>query len=533
MKAVPVDPVAADSSRRKDAAGTWGRPLLKHMEELEDIDALINDVVQVEKRENGRTAAQIKIKTFANNFANIGNIGEDQRKSEQTILRKDGSGEETNGHICPPSPSPSPPPSLSRRKSGKRSSTTISRSTSGSPAKRRRAETSKSEQMENGSSAKNSQNGLPGEEKRKDVFHKSCLFFPNDVQLTPKERVDVTFEVKELKHVNVGVEVKSCFSFSYDRSLLSATEQKQLVSCCLIDAKPSQTVFKGRVIAAFTNTQDCGTLQLAKGMKVGVCKFQFPKFDKVSTAEGLAPMHNPVEKRRGEEMARVNTGSIDSAGCSTPANPLFPQTQADSALTQAAAEEKSGEQNENKKIHADTSLLQKVQDIVPDSIRMKHVETGLTLQKSSNELTGGTLINALGGVSTTSWHLKEDSVNVGTPKCVDGVKPVKVSPEDLGPSQSSLTALDPPHLQHTNTHNQDQLPTAEETEDKKFYIKKEDLKDVKCPDLFLENIRSGMPALEYSDPEICGFVDLYFAWCQAEGVSPSSEEGDELLQQVK
>ena len=73
--------------------------MLKPMEELEDIDALINDVVQVEKRENGRTAAQIKIKTFANNFANIGNIGEEQRKTEdvgQTILRRDGrSGGET------------------------------------------------------------------------------------------------------------------------------------------------------------------------------------------------------------------------------------------------------------------------------------------------------------------------------------------------------------------------------------------------------------------------------------------------------
>ena len=43
------------------------------MEELEDIDSLINDVVVgSDKREN---AAQIKIKTFANNFANIGNIG--------------------------------------------------------------------------------------------------------------------------------------------------------------------------------------------------------------------------------------------------------------------------------------------------------------------------------------------------------------------------------------------------------------------------------------------------------------------------
>ena len=59
------------------------------------------------------------------------------------------------------------------------------------------------------------------------------------------------------------------------------------------------------------------------------------------------------------------------------------------------------------------------------------------------------------------------------------------------------------------------------------------MKDVKCPDLFLENIRSGMTALEYSDPEICGFVDLYFAWCHAQEKAPTSEEGDELLQQVK
>jgi hypothetical protein len=128
------------------------------MEELEDIDALINDVVQVGQVvqvENGRTAAQIKIKPFANNFANIGNIGEEQRKVE-TILRQDGSNGngETNGHICPPSPSPSPPPSGSRRKAAKRSSTSGSRSTSGSPTKRRRAETSKSGQKENGSSAK-------------------------------------------------------------------------------------------------------------------------------------------------------------------------------------------------------------------------------------------------------------------------------------------------------------------------------------------------------------------------------------------
>ena len=517
------------------------------MEELEDIDALINDVVQVEKRENGRTAAQIKIKTFANNFANIGNIGEEQRKTEdvgQTILRRDGrSGGETNGHICPPSPSPSPPPpppSVSRRKSAKRSSTSGSRSSSGSPAKRRRAETSKSEQKENGS--KNSQNGLLlGEEKSKDVFHKSFLFFPHDVQLSPKERVDVTFEVKELKDVNnVGVEVKSCFSFSYDRSLLSATEQKLLVSCCLIDAKPSQTVFGGRVVAAFTNVQDSGTLQLAKGMKIGVCKFQLPKSDKVSTKERFAPMHNPCEKR-GEERARVNTGSIDSAGCGTAPTPQFREIQPDSALTQAATEEKPDAQNENKKIvgiHTDTSLLQKAQDIVPDSTRMKPVKTGLTLVSSSNEL-----INSLGGASTTTlWHLKEDSGNVATQfvdgvvataqrgKCVDAAKPVKVFPEDLGPSQSSLTAFPPPHLQHINTYNH---LAAEEIEEKKFDIKREDLKDLKCPDLFLENIRSGMPALEYLDPEICGFVELYFAWCQAEGVAPTSEEGDELLQQVR
>ena len=59
------------------------------MEELEDIDALINDVP--EKREYGETAAQIKVKTFANNFANIGNIGEERRttqaKVQKTILR--------------------------------------------------------------------------------------------------------------------------------------------------------------------------------------------------------------------------------------------------------------------------------------------------------------------------------------------------------------------------------------------------------------------------------------------------------------
>ena len=506
------------------------------MEELEDIDALINDVVLVgsaEKRENGRTAAQIKVKTFANNFANIGNIGEEQRKTEekkvsQTILRKDGG--EMNGHICPPSPSPSPspPPSVSRQKAAKRSSTNGNRLASGSPMKRRRAETSMSEQMENGTA----KNGLVGEEKTKDAFHKSFLFFPNDVQLTPKERVDVTFEVKELREVNVGVEVKSCFSFSYDRTLLSAAEQQQLVRCCLIDAKPSQTVLGGRVIAAFTNTQNCGSLQLAKGMKIGVCRFQLPKFDKVS-----APMGDPCANRR-EEMLGVNTGNcIDSAACTAATR----ETQPDSALTQAATEEKSGALNENKKIggiHADTSLLQKVQDIVPDSIGMRPVkagcDTGLILESSSNVLTGGELINGLDGVSTTSWHLKEDSGNDATEqaKCVDGAKPVKVCPENLlPPPQSSLTAL-PPHL-HLNTHNQDRHSSTEETEEKKFDIKKEDLKDVKSSDLFLENIRAGMTALEYLDPEICGFVELYFAWCHAEGNAPTSEEGDELLQQVK
>ena len=383
--------------------------------------------------------------------------------------------------------------------------------------------------------AKKSQNGLVGEEKTKDAFHKSCLFFPNDVQLTPKERVDVTFEVKELKDVNVGVEVKSCFSFSYDRSLLSATEQQQLVSYCLIDAKPSQTVFGGRVIAAFTNTQDCGTLQLAKGMKIGVCRFKLP------TVEQLGPCAN-----RRDEMARVNTSSIDSAAASSAPTretqtdqAACSETQADTALTQAATEEKSGAQNENKNIvgiHSDTGPLQKVEDIVPDSIGMKHIktgcDTGLILETSSNAFAGGTLIDGLGGVSTTSWHLKEDSGNVVSPaKCVDGVKPVKVFPEDLLPSQSSLTAS-PSHLR-LNTHNQDQHSTSEETEEKKFDIKREDLKDVKCPDLFLENIRSGMTALEYLDPDICGFVELYFAWCHAEGITPTSEEGDELLQQVK
>lgn len=374
--------------------------------------------------------------------------------------------------------------------------------------------------------AKSSQTCLVGEEKTKDAFHKSCLFFPKDVQLTPKETVDVTFEVKELKDVNIGLEVKSCFSFSYDRSLLSSREQQQLVSSCLIDAKPSQTVFGGRVVAAFTNSQECGNLKLAKGMKIGVCRFKPP------TVEQLGACAN-----RRDEITKVNTSSIDSAANSAPTR----ETQADTALTQTAAEEKSGAQNaqnENKKIvgiHADNRLLQKKvqQDIVPDSIGMNHIktgcDTGFILETSSNELTGGTLFTDMGGVSTTSWHLKEDSGNVA--KCVDGAKPVKVFPEDLVPSQSSLTAS-PSHLR-LNMHNQNQHSSTEETEDKKFDIKREDLKDVKCPDLFLENIRSGMTALEYLDPDICGFVELYFAWCHAEGNTPTSEEGDELLQQVK
>ena len=74
----------------------------------------------------------------------------------------------------------------------------------------------------------------------------------------------MTFEVTELLHVKVAVEVKSCFSFSYDRNLLSASKRKQLVHSCTIDVAPSQTVFGGRVTAAFTNTQTSG----AQGWKV-------------------------------------------------------------------------------------------------------------------------------------------------------------------------------------------------------------------------------------------------------------------------
>ena len=125
------------------------------MEELEDIDALINDVP--EKREYGETAAQIKVKTFANNFANIGNIGEERRttqaKVQKTILRRDGG--ETNGHVCPPSPSPSPSPSPPRststgQKPAKRSSTGGNRAISGSQTKRRKASMSEEQTFQIG-----------------------------------------------------------------------------------------------------------------------------------------------------------------------------------------------------------------------------------------------------------------------------------------------------------------------------------------------------------------------------------------------
>ena len=471
------------------------------MEELEDIDSLINDVVVgSDKREN---AAQIKIKTFANNFANIGNIGEEQRKNVPQTTMRNGGGE-TNGHVCPPSPSPSPPPGSSKRPLAKRSCTSSSKSTDGTSMKRRRTETSSTcPQGGFQTGDGNVQNGLEREEETEDGFHKSCLFFPHDVHLIPKERVDVTFEVKELLHVKVAVEVKSCFSFSHDRSLLSASKRKQLVHSCTIDAEPSQTVLGGRVTAGFTNTQTSGALVLAKGMKIGVCRFQIPKLE--------------VErclKRTVAESSKFNTSSIDSADCATPTQ------RAEVGLTHYFTEEHSTKSKneaslapEEKKpegFSTDTSLFEKALQCG------RHIKSGCestaTLTSSSNRFDGDTLLDpGSAAVSTTVQPSIHDSDNA------DSFKHVREFTEDFISSKSEF-AHD--HLQ-------------EFIEEKKFNIKQEDLKDSKCPDLFLENIRAGMPALEYSDPDICGFVDLYFAWCQAEGTSPTSEEGDELLQQVK
>ena len=470
------------------------------MEELEDIDSLINDVVVgSDKREN---AAQIKIKTFANNFANIGNIGEEQRKNVPQTTMRNGGGE-TNGHVCPPSPSPSPPPGSSKRPLAKRSCTSSSRSTDGTSMKRRRTETSSTSPQGGFQTGDgNVQNGLEREEETEDGFHKSCLFFPHDVHLIPKERVDVTFEVKELLHVKVAVEVKSCFSFSHDRSLLSASKRKQLVHSCTIDAAPSQTVLGGRVTAGFTNTQTSGALVLAKGMKIGVCRFQIPKLE--------------VErclKRTVAESSKFNTSSIDSADCATPTQ------RAEVGLTHYFTEEHSTKSKneaslapEEKKpegFSTDTSLFEKALQCG------RHIKSGCestaTLTSSSNRFDGDTLLDpGSAAVSTTVQPSIHDSDNA------DSFKHVREFTEDFISSKSEF-AHD--HLQ-------------EFIEEKKFNIKQEDLKDSKCPDLFLENIRAGMPALEYSDPDICGFVDLYFAWCQEQGTSPTSEEGDELLQQV-
>ena len=368
--------------------------------------------------------------------------------------------------------------------------------------KRRRTETSSTSPRDGFQTGNGDvQNGLEREEETEDGFHKSCLFLPHDVHLIPKERVDVTFEVTELLHVKVAVEVKSCFSFSYDRNLLSASKRKQLVHSCTIDAAPSQTVLGGRVSAAFTNTQTSGALVLAKGMQIGVCRFQIPKLE--------------VErclKRTVAESSKFNTSSIDSAaGCAAPTQ------RAEVGLTHYFTEEKSKneaslvpEEEKPEGFSTDTSLFEKALQCE------KHIKSGCestaTFTTSSNRFDGDTLLETgSAAVSTTVQPSIHDSDNA------DSFKHVREFTEDFASSKSEF-AHD--HLQ-------------EFIEEKKFNIKQEDLKDSKCRDLFLENIRAGMPALEYSDPDICGFVDLYFAWCQEEGTSPTSEEGDELLQQVK
>jgi hypothetical protein len=167
------------------------------MKGFEGFDALINHVVNGAER---KTSA-LKIRTFANNFANINNIG-DEIKVREAAPR--------------PSPSPSPPPV--HRKRG------ADRPRSRSPAQKRPKSSVETASSKGGSAGQNTHTSIPstlpfnGEhsgrneqnhaQKVKHLFSKSFLFLPHDVHIKPNEKKDVIFEIPELSEVESEVEVK-------------------------------------------------------------------------------------------------------------------------------------------------------------------------------------------------------------------------------------------------------------------------------------------------------------------------------------
>ena len=509
------------------------------MDGFDGFDSLINDVV------HGRTkGTAIKIKTFANNFANISNIGVVEiRVGNDSVTSFGASGSENTElsrappvAMAPTSPSPSPPPAnraLNTRKRTRVKSRSPSRTKkSESPLKRPKVltpsdngggvvETKPSELIAKGLDIGNPELKSHSVKKEKKVnpFSKSFLFLPKSIHIDALEKQEVEFEIPELRDVESEVEVKVCLSFGYERSLNMETKKK-LVSCCQIDVVPTQKVRNGKVGATFSNIKSPGSLKLDVGMKIGVCRYHYE----------LAKVE---DSSRSSPTVETSTETVDEK---TPQITLQTKPCGDATMVSVEELKEAFERSDHavfKDPETSHAFVEGINIPKEEDPREKLYVAEATLEA----------VNCQDKVTTTVDTSEEipkisDATSESTAEAVAQTthleKPNVLDIFSFGKMEEPSSFHEPE--EEWKNHQQMSEEWMENNPDGSLDVKvKKDIKDsddIKYAQQKLEKIRSEMTALDYLDSGICRFADMYFDWCLAEGREIKSDEGDELLQQV-